>query len=178
MSTMETDRFEKYQELALAAGAAEAKLIPARDIVIAEWVGLKCRYGCPGYDKRHTCPPRTPTPSEFARVLADYRHALLYVHEGKLVTKQRIDLHQSLADLERTAFLDGFYKAFGLGAGPCRMCEICDLTSRCKHPYVARPSMESCGIDVYATCRKAGIRLEVVTREDGDPRFVHLLLLE
>ena len=108
MSTMETDRFEKYQELALAAGAAEAKLIPARDIVIAEWVGLKCRYGCPGYDKRHTCPPRTPTPSEFARVLADYRHALLYVHEGKLVTKQRIDLHQSLADLERTAFLDGF----------------------------------------------------------------------
>ncbi len=36
MSTTEADQFRKYQAIALAAGAAEAKLIPAADIVTSE----------------------------------------------------------------------------------------------------------------------------------------------
>ncbi len=169
---------DKYVELAIATGAVDAKLIPAARVVTAEWVRLKCQFGCPGYDKRLTCPPYTPTPVTTRQVLAEYRHALLFAYEGRRTKPQRRRMQRQLADLERTAFLDGYYKALAFGSGPCRLCPECDTTRRCKHPYESRPSMESAGIDVYATCRKAGIRLEVVTCPDDAPRYIHLLLID
>jgi predicted metal-binding protein len=168
----------KYVALARAGGAAVAKVIPAQKVVTAEWVRLKCQFGCSGFGKRLSCPPRTPTPETTRRMLAEYRWALLFVFDGPRERRQRRRLQEQLAMLERTAFLDGHYKAFGLGAGPCRLCVECDVTRRCRHPEHSRPSMESCGIDVYATCRNAGVRLEVVTCRTDQPRYVHLLLLD
>ena len=168
----------KYRELALETGAEQAKLVPASSVVTAEWVLLKCRFGCPGYNKRLTCPPYTPTPEQTRRVLSEYRYALVYSYRGHHAKPARRRMQRQLASLERTAFLDGLYKALGFGAGPCRLCAECDTSSRCRHPYQSRPSMESCGIDVYATCRNAGIRLEVAQSEHDEPTYVHLLLLD
>jgi predicted metal-binding protein len=73
-----------------------------------------------------------------------------------------------LASLERELFLDGYYSAFAMSFGPCNLCATCDLSSPCRHPEMARPSMEACGIDVYATARGAGFPLKVVrTYEEG-----------
>lgn len=170
--------FKTYVELARSGGATVAKVFPVARVVVAEWVRLKCQFGCGGYNKRLCCPPYTPTPEQTRRVLSEYRYALIYTFDGHGDARYRRRQQKLLADLERTAFLDGWYKAFGLGAGPCRLCSECDTTRRCKHPYEARPSMESVGIDVYATCRNAGIRLDVVTCLDETPRYVHLLLLD
>ena len=38
--------------------------------------------------------------------------------------------------------------------------------------------MESCGIDVYATARNSGIKLEVVTREDAPSKHINLVLID
>ena len=38
--------------------------------------------------------------------------------------------------------------------------------------------MEGCGIDVYATARGSGIRLEVVPQHDATPKFINLLLID
>lgn len=171
-------RFEKYRRLAVEAGADVAKVIPARYVVTAEWVRLKCQFGCGGYNKRLCCPPYTPTPGTTRMMLAEYRRALIFAYRGEEGRKERRRMHRFLTGLERTAFLDGYYKALGLGAGPCRFCRVCDTTKRCRFPELARPSMESCGIDVYATCRNAGIRLEVVTSYEETPRYVNLLLVE
>ena len=171
-------RLDKYVRLALATGAVDAKLIPAKSVVTAEWVRLKCQFGCSGYGKRLTCPPRTPTPETTRRVLGEYRHALLFAYEGQLTMPQRRKAQRQLAGLERTAFLDGWYKALAFGAGPCRLCAECDPGSPCRHPGECRPSMESTGIDVFATCRNAGIRLEVVKTRQDPRRYVHLLLID
>lgn len=171
-------RFRKYVELARASGAAEARIIPTRYVVTAEWVRLKCQFGCSGYSKRLCCPPYTPTPETTRRVLDEYRHALIYCYDFPRAKPTRKRTQPQVAELERTAFLDGLYRAFALGAGPCRLCTECDTSRRCKHPSEARPSMESAGIDVYATCRNAGIRLEVAVTMESEPRYVHLLLLE
>jgi len=80
--------------------------------------------------------------------------------------------------LERAMFLDGHYKAFGLMAGPCRLCKKCNLDGSCRHAELARPSMESCGIDVYATARNCGIRLEVATRRNGPSKHINLILID
>jgi predicted metal-binding protein len=58
-------------------GAAEAKVIPASDIVVENRVTLKCQAGCIGYGKKLTCPPHVPTPDEFRKILSEYQYALL-----------------------------------------------------------------------------------------------------
>jgi predicted metal-binding protein len=171
---------QRYARLALAGGAAEAKLIPVRNVVTAEWVRLKCQFGCSGFGKRLCCPPHTPTPTEMHRVLSGYRRALIYSYACKSgdYRKTQRRMHALVAGIERAAFLDGFYKAFGLGAGPCRLCKECNVTGLCRHPYEARPSMESCGIDVYATARNSGFELNVVTGTDQPSKHINLILLD
>jgi predicted metal-binding protein len=173
------NNYRKYAEQALAAGVHEAKMIPVGNVVTAEWVRLKCQFGCSGFGKRLCCPPNTPTPEQMKRVLAGYKTALIYGYtctpsgyEAKRLRMQRL-----VPAIERTMFLDGHYKAFGLMAGPCRLCKVCNLEGRCRHSKLARPSMESCGIDVYATARNSGIKLDVVTREDATSKFINLILI-
>lgn len=171
--------FKKYVAQALKAGVLEAKIVPVANVVTAEWVRLKCQFGCSGFGKRLCCPPHTPTPEQMKRVLAGYRTALIYSYTctKSEYRRKRLRMQRLVPELERAVFLDGYYKAFGLVAGPCRLCKVCDVSGRCKHPYQARPSMESCGIDVYATARNSGIELTVATREDGPSKYINLILI-
>src|SRR5512136_639879 len=110
----------KYIAQALAGGVSEAKIVPVSNVVVAEWVRLKCQFGCDGFGNSLCCPPRTPTPEQMKRVLADYRRALIYsyVCTPSDYRRKRRRMRRLLAELERAAFLDGHYKAFGLGDGP------------------------------------------------------------
>ncbi|HEX3001468.1 MAG TPA: DUF2284 domain-containing protein [Methanoregula sp.] len=75
--TRETKNYQFLVEKAKELGAAEAKVIPASDVVVENRVPLKCRAGCIGYGKKLTCPPYVPTPEEFRKILSEYRYALL-----------------------------------------------------------------------------------------------------
>lgn len=151
---------ESFVKRAIELGAAAAKVISPRDVFTAEWVRRKCQYGCGGYGRRLTCPPYSPTPQETRRMLDEYEVAI-----------------QEIIAQEREAFLSGYYKAFGMGAGPCRLCDVCDLEGGCKHPDKARPAMEACGIDVFKTARKAGFPIQVV-RDYGCSQNCYGLLLD
>lgn len=157
-------------EIAVKLGATEAKVIKASDVVVRDWVRLKCQYGCGGYGKRLTCPPYSPTPEQMRRILSGYSSAILLRFEPKWG-----NVHRVVAKLEREALLSGYYSAFGLASGPCLLCKKCNLKS-CVHPELARPSMEACGIDVYATARGAGFMIEVVKARKERPRYFGLLL--
>jgi predicted metal-binding protein len=154
----------EFVGLALESGARNAKVIDAATVKCEAWVRLKCQFGCGGYAKRLTCPPMTPTPDETAAVVACYKRAILiHCHDNDIV-------NDIIPRLEREVFLAGYYKALGFGSGPCHLCDICNVKGRCVHPYSARPSMEACGINVYATAHANGFPLHVVRsrREEGD----------
>ncbi len=170
-----------YVKKALSRGISRAKLIDARTITVANWVRLKCQFGCGGYGKRLTCPPYSPTPEYTRRMVTEYGRALLMQIENIPPAKEdRVsqELQMVVADLEREIFLDGYYKTFGMTSGPCRLCRTCSTKKPCKYPYQARPSMEACGIDVYQTVRNNGFKLEVVTREDSCCTYNGLILIE
>jgi predicted metal-binding protein len=76
-ATSTPGEFAFLVDAARTLGAADAKVIPASDVVVENRVPLKCRAGCIGYGKKLTCPPHVPTPDEFRKVLAEYRYALL-----------------------------------------------------------------------------------------------------
>ncbi len=70
-----------------------------------------------------------------------------------------------------------YYKAFGVGSGQCRLCDECPF-ERCIHPREARPSMEACGIDVFATARGNGFPIEVVTDRSCDQNYYGVILVD
>jgi predicted metal-binding protein len=152
-------------------GAVNAKIVKADSIVTAAWVRMKCQFGCGGYNTSHCCPPRTPTPQQTREVIACYTRALLIhctgdVSPTPLVTK-----------LEREIFLSGFYKAFGFGAGPCRLCKKCH-PEKCARTEDTRPAMEACGIDVYATVRANGFPIEVLKDQTCEENCYGLILID
>ena len=167
---------------------ADLKPISPEMVVVAEWVRWKCRYGCRAYGKHLCCPPFTPAPEETGRMLSEYRHAVLARFEAKpdqkLLPKHPhhalwnsiTRLHKTITDLESAAFLAGYYKAFGMVAMPCTLCETCVMeemqkkdqavfeldTVKCRHKDLMRPSLEACGIDVFRTLQNAGYSPKVL----------------
>jgi predicted metal-binding protein len=162
---------QKLVDKALALGALDAKVIPAPSVETGHWVRWKCRYGCGGYGRSLVCPPNTPTPAETRQMLDQYKAAILF--ESPHGEAKRIAV-----ELEREVFLAGYYRAFGLGAGPCHKCRACALGKGCRHPSEARPAMEAVGIDVYATVRKHGFTINVVRTHDDPQHYFGLVLVE
>jgi predicted metal-binding protein len=146
------------RRIALGLGAKEAKVIPASTVKTASWVRYKCQFGCSGFGECLTCPPYSPTPEETQRIINFYKKAIL-LHTA---SGWKVDISKIVFRLEREAFLAGYYKALGMGAGPCRLCRTCRLKSGCRHLEEARPSMEACGIDVFSTVRSNGFKLETL----------------
>jgi predicted metal-binding protein len=158
--------------LALSMGVLDAKLIDAKDIVVRDWVRLKCQYGCGRFGKSLTCPPYSPSPEQMKHVLSGYSTAILM-----RLPDESMATHDMIAKLERSAFLEGYYRAFGLPAGPCERCKNCSL-KHCANPRLARPSVEACGIDVYESVRKSGFVINVRKTHEEVPTYFGLLLIE
>lgn len=174
MTSSTKDHLNKLCQIVKKMGAVDARPIRSIDVAVRDWVRLKCQFGCGGYGRSRTCPPYTPTPDEFKKILKEYRWAILLKFDGR---REESEVHDHMVKIEREAFLGGHYAAFGLAAGPCPRCKECNL-ERCNHPDLSRPSMESCGVDVFTTVKKAGFDLRVVKNEDETPSYYGLLLVE
>ena len=158
---------QKFIEL----GVREARIIDPKTVETASWVRWKCQFGCGGYNSSLTCPPHSPTPEETRKVLDSYICATLF--EGG-----RLDTKEIATKMEREIFLSGYYKALGLGSGPCRLCASCAFGEGCRHPDEARPAMEACGIDVFATARKHGFAINVVKSHKDPQHYFGLILID
>ncbi len=159
---------------AIKLEAADAKVINASSIKTGAWVRNKCKYGCSGFGESLGCPPYSPTPEETQRVLDAYKKAvLIHCQSGS-----KKDISKIVVEVEKEAFLSGFYKAWGMGAGPCRLCSVCSLKKGCRHPEKARPAMEACGIDVYQTARTNGFKIEVVKSPRDKANYFGVVLIE
>lgn len=173
--------YHKYIRAIKESGAKNVKLIHPNQVVVGNWVRLKCQYGCDAYNTRYTCPPDSPTPDYTRQMLKEYTKALFFTYQYAAVKerRERQYIRKTIARLEREMFLDGYHKVFAMGAGPCNLCvRKCDFNKECAHPEIARPSMEACGIDVYATAANADIELKVVRDTKDTPTYCCLILIE
>ncbi len=150
---------EKYVKMALDRGALHALLVDVADIVFDHRTYLKCAWGCPEFGQLK-CSPDLIKPWEAEPLLRRYRRALL-IH-----TRVKELANEIAWEVERAAFLDGYYWAFALY--DCHGCETCRAASRqeCADPVRARPGEDFLGIDVYATVRRFGLPIQVLTRRD------------
>jgi predicted metal-binding protein len=180
---MNHNDLQKYCEKAVQHGFTHAKPVDPATVVTASWVRLKCQFGCPGYGLSHCCPPNTPPPDETRRVLDAYRHAILFHLEAPKTPdrgKQAQKMMEILIDLEGEIFKDGYYKAFAYVAGPCGLCKECTKIkgTPCNFGHKARPSMESCGMDVYQTARNNGFPIQTLKEKTETRNIYGLMLVE
>ena len=182
------DIIKKIERTAVEKGANSTRLIDTENIFVEDWVRQKCEYGCNGYARHFTCPPYSPTPEETRKRLQNYSRALLVEFTELQDIGEQQKIHEIMYELEREAFLNGFYKAFSYTAGPCKLCGTCPAgkvenpneysKKECKNQKKARPAMEACGIDVFQTVRNAGYEIDVVKQEQECFKNFGLLLLE
>ena len=150
---------------------AAVELDPA-SIKVEAWVKAKCAYGCSQYGKRWSCPPNAMDQAGFEELLGCYSRALLVAGQPPLR-----DFQEKLIALEREAFLGGFKKALAFSGGPCCWCESC-ADIMCRFPEKRRPSLESCGCDVFALAKSCGIPVAPLRNSDDFVQYVGLLLVD
>ena len=168
---------EVYCKDVLELGVDGAKVVDPHSVITGEWVRMKCQFGCSGFGMSHCCPPQTPTPEITRKVIDSYQRAILLHRRLGRGERGKI-FNETVVRLEIKIFLDGYYKAWSMGSGPCRLCKECDLTVPCKHGFEARPSMESCGIDVFKTARDNEFPIDVVRTHEEERNIFGLILVE
>jgi len=146
--------------------------IDPSEIPVKAWVQEKCKYGCPTYGKKNSCPPYSHTYEQMKDILSDFTQAILIIGEPPLHIYQ-----EKLIELERFAFTEGFYKALAFGAGPCSICKECDV-NHCHFPEKRRPSLEASGVDVFALMNNYGIAMTPLKSKTDFVQYVSLLLVE
>jgi predicted metal-binding protein len=171
---MRKKSIESLRKRAEELGAKESKVIDVATVKTAEWVRYKCQFGCDGFGERLSCPPYAPAPAVTQKILDSYKKAIL-IH---CQSGSKVDISKIVLQVEQEAFLAGYYKALGMGAGPCRLCARCDVTSLCKHADKARPSMEACGIDVFSTVRANGFAIDTLDTTRCRANYFGIVLLE
>ena len=94
-------------------------------------------------------------------MVKSYNHILL-VHSD-----DARELSIAVLEIEKTAFLDGYYFAFAIRTR--NLCKICAVqqSNLCPIPEKIRPCDQSFGIDVYKTARNLGLPCKVLQSDHG-----------
>ena len=167
-----SEKYGKWLKRAKELGMVNALLITPKEIKFDIRALLKCRWGCE-FSKRDSvkCDPRNTTLDERQKMVKKYKAILLvHSHNGKA-------LSEALIELEKEAFLEGYYFAFVLRY--CNYCKHCHVNNEaaCPHPDIVRPCEQLFGIDVYETVRSLNFPIKVLQdRYEQQNRYGFLLI--
>ncbi|MDO4732990.1 MAG: DUF2284 domain-containing protein [Bacillota bacterium] len=147
-----------------AAGSDQQCIIDPASVVTAPWVRYKCQFGCGKYGKSPLCPPNTPSYTETRAILDAYSLGILY-----RVRSSRPG-NGLAGPILRALGRAGYYKAIAFDDAPC-----CSLE---KGQPLPQPTLEACGVDVLASARNNGFRVELAGNADGSWDCFGLILVE
>lgn len=177
---------QRIKETGKEFGLENIYPIHPENIVVADWVNIKCRYGCSRYNRSWCCPPATPPPDKVRQILSDYSEALLLEYTHRLPDFYRNDANKrkgmvrcwkGTVSLERLIFLEGYHKAFSLIGENCALCKDCAYPENCLFPQEKRPSVESFSIDVVGTLHRLGITPHVATHVSEEYTYYAIILV-
>jgi predicted metal-binding protein len=160
---------------------------PVKKIDVAEWVRLKCQFGCSQYDTNWCCPPAIPNLDKIRTILQEFSQALLltgrrqckdfYLNNAKRRAEQ-VRSWKEVVGIERQLFLEGYDKAISLVSGSCALCKKCTYPEACRFPKERRPPIEAFSIDLIGTLKNLGINTPVAQQTDEIFKYYAIILLE
>ncbi len=164
---------EKYIQLAKDLGMTNALYITSDDIVFDIRAILKCRWGCEDFFKDSIkCHSRNTSFQERMEMINKYKNIII------LHSHNENELSEAVLELEKIAFLDGYYFAFAIRS--CKLCKSCavDQGKSCPTPERVRPCDQSFGIDVFKTARNLGMPCDVLCSKDEVQNRYGFVLIE
>jgi len=165
--------YSRYIKLAKEYNMENAVVIKPEDIFFDIRAILKCRWGCEDFFmKSIKCSIRDTTLEERMKMVKAYHDILmLHSHDAR-------EISWAVFEIERAAFLDGYYFAFGIRY--CKLCKNCavDRGEECPTPAKVRPCDQSFGIDVYKTARKQKFPCEVLKNVDEPQNRYGFVLID
>ena len=160
---------------------------PIEKIDVAEWVSLKCQFGCSQYNTNWCCPPAVPDLVKTRAVLQEYSQALLlvgsrqckdfYLNNARRRAEQ-VRAWKEVVVIERQLFLEGYGKAISLVSGSCALCKKCTYPKACRFPQERRPPIEAFSIDLIGTLKNLGLSTPVAQKPDDNFKYYAIILLE
>jgi predicted metal-binding protein len=161
--------FESMTGLALELGAFRAAIIPVEGIETDAGFRDMCAANyCGNYGKNWMCPPDAGDIHELMAELRTYSYAMVYQtvseledsfdFEGMMEAGARHN--QLMAEIRRRLADAHLSRVLHLGAGGCRMCEVCGKRTGepCRHPDLAVASLETYGVNVSKLATAAGMK--------------------
>ena len=174
---------EKIESILMQQGFSDYMWVKPEAIVVAQWVRVKCTYGCNEYGSG-TCPPNTPTVEECKRFFNEYEKGII-IRLKKIADKRlypsdwSMEMTNNLLNVERNIFLLGFQKVFLLNQTCCFRCKVCSNNrTDCNDKVKSRPSPESFAVDVYQTIKNVGLEINVIVDNPAEMNRIAILLIE
>jgi predicted metal-binding protein len=183
---------ERYRQLALYLGAADAVILPAEQVPVDARVRLKCVVPrCLRAGETPNCPPNAPSLDVVREAFDRFSWVVLFKRHvepladyapgtGRTTAEKRQTLafhgktNEIVCEVERQAYTDGYHLAMGFGGGSCKdyLCQgmICQFldSGRCRFPHRSRPAMEAMGIDVLSLINTVGWKAYALAADDLD----------
>jgi predicted metal-binding protein len=175
---------ELLQKVFNRMGLKEFRWIDPKEIAVAQWVRMKCMFGCDSYGKNASCPPNTPSIPECRAIFDSYKLGTIFRFSKRLDDPEERHewtkgVNKGLHELEKQVFNAGHYKAFMLFVDNCRLCRDCTSSrASCRNKKMSRPSPEAMGVDVFETATKFGLSINVLPDENQEMNMYAILLIE
>ena len=161
--------FDRLADLAVSLGAFRASVIPVADIETdASFRDMCAANVCGNYGRNWMCPPDAGEIHDLMAALKTYSYALVYQTVSELEDSYDFEgmmdagvAHNRLM-VEMRRGIEGLNlsRVLHLGAGGCRMCEVCAKRTGepCRHPDLAVASLETYGVNVSKLAPAAGMK--------------------
>ena len=161
--------FDRLTDLAVSLGAFRASVIPVKSIETdASFRDMCAANVCGNYGRNWMCPPDAGDIHELMAVLRTYSYALVYQTVSELEDSYDFEgmmdagiAHNKLMIALRDKLnAENLPRTLHLGAGGCRMCEVCAKRTNepCRHPDLAVASLETYGVNVSKLDPAAGMK--------------------
>ena len=168
---------ERYRQKAIELGATDAKIITTDLVVVDERVRAKCIIPlCRNYGTSPDCPPHAIDLDFTRKIVNSFSYAIFFMllvpsqeltnpdfMQKRAGVRSSVKLAKIASKIESVAFYDAYYLATAFGSGPCqpylcpdKECAAMVPGQHCRHPLMARHSLEAAGIDAYRMAAKVG----------------------
>jgi predicted metal-binding protein len=177
-------RRDELERLFEVHGYQDFQWIDPQRIVVAQWVRMKCMYGCHEYGSSAVCPPNVPSVNDCERFFREYTDAVIF-HFEQVVEKPEDrhawsrEVNGELLKLEREVFITGHPKAFLLFMDTCEICRDCSaVRAECRNQRDARPTPEALAVDVFSTVKHLGFPIQVLPDYEKAMNRYALLMID
>ena len=151
--------FDKLADLAVSLGAYKAAVIPVESVETnAAFRDMCAANACGNYGRNWMCPPDAGDIHDLMAQHRTYSFVLVYQTVTELEDSYDFEgmmdagvAHNKLMiQLREKLNAESLSRVLHLGAGGCRMCEVCAKRTGepCRHPDLAVASLETYGVKI------------------------------